>query len=177
MGGMAGEFHYFSKREDPMTREVFRRKLWIALLLAVLMVFAEMGCSSTAKNTKGEMPKEGESTLSAPSSRGKYYHFEDVLVPAELNFKPDESFIYEAPRFKTGILIFTKWRLDVDSLIDFFNTYMEKDNWKMVNSFRGKESFLNFSKPDKTCSIKIIEKWTGTTKVEIRVGPLGEKKM
>jgi hypothetical protein len=54
---------------------------------------------------------------------------------------------------------------------------MERDNWKMVSSFRGKESFLNFSKPDKNCWIKIIEKWTGTTKVEIRVGPLGEKKM
>jgi hypothetical protein len=54
---------------------------------------------------------------------------------------------------------------------------MEKDNWKLVNSFSGKESFLNFSKPDKTCTIRIIEKWTGTTTVEIRVGPLGEKKM
>ncbi len=54
---------------------------------------------------------------------------------------------------------------------------MEKDNWKLVNSFSGKESFLNFSKPDKTCTVKIIEKWYGTTEVEIRVGPLGEKKM
>jgi hypothetical protein len=166
--------NFFPKREELMSRDGFRSKLWIALLLVVLMVFAGMGCSSTAKNTKAEASTGGEI---ASSSRGKYYHFEDVLVPAELNFKPDESFIYEAPRFKAGILIFTKWRLDVDSLIDFFNTYMEKDNWKMVNSFRGKESFLNFSKPDKTCSIKIIEKWTGTTKVEIRVGPLGEKKM
>jgi hypothetical protein len=54
---------------------------------------------------------------------------------------------------------------------------MEKDNWKLVNSFKGKESILNFSKPDKTCGIKITEKWHGTTEVEIRVGPLGEKKM
>ena len=171
---MVKKFYYFSTREELMSWDVFRSKLLIALLLAVLMVFAGIGCSSTVKNTKGETPKEGEP---AQRSMGKYYHFEDVLVPGELNFKPDDSFIYETPRFKAGILIFTKWRLDVDSLIDFFNTYMEKDNWKMVNSFRGKESFLNFSKPDKTCSIKIIEKWTGTTKVEIRVGPLGEKKM
>ena len=63
------------------------------------------------------------------------------------------------------------------SLIEFFTYNMEKDNWKLVNSFSGKESFLNFSKPDKTCTIRIIEKWTGTTTVEIRVGPLGEKKM
>jgi hypothetical protein len=36
---------------------------------------------------------------------------------------------------------------------------------------------LNFSKPDKTCAIKVVEKWYGTVLVEIRVGPLGEKKM
>ena len=65
----------------------------------------------------------------------------------------------------------------MDSLIDFFNYQMEKDNWKVVNSFKGKESILNFLKPDKSCTIKIVEKWYGTTVVEIRVGPLGEKKM
>jgi hypothetical protein len=54
---------------------------------------------------------------------------------------------------------------------------MEKDNWKLVNSFRGKDSFLNFTKPDKTCTVKMFDKWCGTTVVEIRVGPLGEKKM
>jgi hypothetical protein len=54
---------------------------------------------------------------------------------------------------------------------------MEKDNWKLVNSYRGKESILNFSKPDKTCAIKITESWYGSTHVEIRVGPLGEKPM
>jgi len=52
---------------------------------------------------------------------------------------------------------------------------MEKENWKLVNSFKGKESFLNFSKPDKTCLVKIYDNWIGTTTVEIRVGPLGEK--
>jgi len=164
----------FSRREEFMGRYVFRGGVRMALLLTVLMVLVGMGCSTTVKDTKGEAPKEGEP---ARSSIGKYYHFEDVLVPGELNFEPDDSFIYETPRFKAGILIFTKWRLDVDSVIDFFKQYMEKDNWKMVNSFRGKESLLNFSKPDKTCSIKITEKWTGTTKVEIRVGPSGEKKM
>ena len=107
---------------------------------------------------------------------GKYY-LDDVRVPSELNYKPDKSFIYETSRFKAGILHFSKWRLDVPSLIEYFTYHMEKDNWKLVNSFSGKESFLNFSKPDKTCTIRIIEQWTGTTTVEIRVGPLGEKKM
>ena len=46
-----------------------------------------------------------------------------------------------------------------------------------MNSFRGEESTLNFSKADRACTIKISEKWYGTTVVEVRVGPVGMKKM
>ena len=108
---------------------------------------------------------------------GKYYFFDDVLIPKDLSFEQDDSFVYETPQFKTGSMIFKKWWLDPGSVVDFFMYNMEKDNWKLVNSYRGKESTLNFSKPDKTCTIKVTGKWNGTTVVEIRVGPLGTKKM
>ncbi|PIV22106.1 MAG: hypothetical protein COZ69_04825 [Deltaproteobacteria bacterium CG_4_8_14_3_um_filter_45_9] len=161
-----------------MEQIIFQKKSVIALVLVIILSAAWLGCSTTVKERQqgqpatgatGEAKTEGEGT-------GKYY-LDDVRVPSELNYKPNKSFVYETPRFKTGILHFSKWRLDVSSLIDFFTYNMEKDNWKLVNSFRGKESFLNFSKPDKTCSIKMVEKWYGATEVEIRVGPLGEKKM
>ena len=134
-----------------------------------------MSCSTTVKERQQGQPVTGEVT-GERESIGKYY-FDDVRVPTELNYKEKKSFIYETPKFKAGILVFSKWRIDVPSLIDFFTFNMEQDNWKLLNSFRGKESFLNFSKPDKTCTIKIVEKWYGTTFVQIRVGPLGEKKM
>jgi hypothetical protein len=161
-----------------MNPNIFRRKGVIALLLVILLGVVWMGCSTTVKERQpgqtataatGEERTEGEGI-------GKYY-FDDVCVPKELNYKANKSFIYETPRFRAGILVFSKWRLDVESLIDFFNYHMEKDNWKLVNSFKGKESVLNFSKPDKTCTIKIIEKWYGSTELEVRVGPVGEKKM
>jgi hypothetical protein len=153
-------------------RQVILKGKSVSILFVILLIgMAWAGCSSTLKERKEEPAKrEGEAA-------GKYYHFEDVRVPKELNYQQKKSFVYETPRFKTGILFFTKWRLDVESLIDFFNYHMERDNWKLVNSFKGKESILNFSKPDKTCTIKITEVWYGTTEVEIRVGPLGEKKM
>lgn len=150
---------------------ILKKKLVYLFITALIIGLALGGCASTVKEGKGEAtPKIDETT-------GKYYHFDDVRVPRELNYQQKKSFIYETPRFKTGILVFTKWRLDVDSLIDFFNFHMERDNWKLVNSFKGKESILNFSKPDKTCAIKISETWYGMTEVEIRVGPLGDKKM
>jgi len=154
---------------------IFRKRSVMALLLVILLGMAWTGCSTTVKERQSGQPVAGEAKAEGEGT-GRYY-LDDVRVPSELNYKPNKSFIYETPRFKAGILHFTKWRLDVSSLIEFFTYQMEKDNWKLVNSFRGKESFLNFSKPDKTCMIRIKEKWTGTTVVEIQVGPLGEKKM
>jgi hypothetical protein len=164
-----------------MGKIIFKRRSVLGLLSVIFLGLVLTGCTTTVKErqpgqpvsaatgTTGEAKAEGE-------GMGRYY-LDDVRVPSELNYKPDESFIYETPKFKAGVLHFTKWRLDVPSLIDFFTYNMEKDNWKLVNIFKGKESFLNFSKPDKTCTIRIKEKWTGTTVVEIQVGPLGEKKM
>lgn len=145
-----------------------KRKVgWTAAILFVLVLFLLEGCSTLSREKREESAKD---TLG-----GKYYYFEDVRVPQELNYKQKRSFVYETPRFKAGVLYFTKWRLDTDSLIDFFIHSMEKDNWKLINSYKGKESILNFSKPEKSCMIKIVEKWWGNTEVEIRVGPTGEK--
>jgi hypothetical protein len=157
---------------------MFQRKSLIALLWVILLSVGWVGCSTTVKQRQQGQPAGGGTGEAKAEGEGMgRYFLDDVLVPSELSYKPDKSFVYETPNFKAGILIFSKWRLDVDSLIDFFTYHMEKDNWKLLNSFKGKESILNFSKPDKTCTIKITEKWTGTTQAEIRVGPLGEKKM
>jgi hypothetical protein len=161
-----------------MGKVIFQRKSTIVLWLLIVLSVTWMGCSTTVRERQQGQPAGGATgeTTAGGEETGKYY-FDDVRVPSELNYKANKSFVYESPGFKAGILVFSKWRLDVDSLIDFFNYQMEKDNWKRLNSFRGKESILNFSKPDKACVIKIVEKWCGTTVVEIRVGPLGEKKM
>ena len=158
-----------------MKQKIFVKHSAVALLLIFLSGLGLMACSTTVKERQGE-PVKGEEKETS-KSRAKYYHFEDVLVPGELNYQHKKSSIYETPKFKMGWMVFSKWRLDVASLIEFFSYHMEKDNWKMVNSFKGKESIFNFSKPDKICSIKITETWLGTTEVEIRLGPLGDKKM
>ncbi len=161
-----------------MSPNIFQRKSVIGLLLVIILSVIWMGCSTTVKERQqGKPVTEATGEAKAEGERMGKYYLDDVRIPSELNYKPSKSFVYETAKFKAGILYFTKWRLDVPSLIDFFTYNMEKDQWKLVNSFKGKESFLNFSKPDKTCFIKIKEKWTGTTIVEIQVGPLGEKKM
>ncbi len=160
-------------------KNLFREKLVIFLLLVFASSWVWMGCSSAVKERRDGLGKtEGqETTTPSGKSFAKNYYFEDILVPEELNYRPDKSFVYETPQFKAGSMVFTKWQLDVDSLVDFFNYHMEKYNWKIVNSYRGKESLLTFSKPDRICNIRITRNWYGTTQVEMRIGPLVQKKI
>ncbi len=161
-----------------MRQNILHWKSVMALLLVALLGGVWMGCSTTVKERQEGQPvtaATGE-TKGEREGTGRYY-LDDVRIPNELNYKPDESMVYETAKFKAGVLRFSKWRLDVQSLIDFFTYNMVKDNWTFVNSFKGKETQLSFSKPDKTCDIRITETWTGMTRVMILVGPLGEKKM
>jgi hypothetical protein len=161
-----------------MGANIFRKKSAMAIFLVVLLGGIGMGCTTTVKERQQGQPVTGPTPEAQTELEmtGKYY-LDDVRVPSELNYKPDESMVYETPKFKAGVLRFSKWRLDVQSMIDFFTYNMPKDNWTFLNSFKGEETQLSFSKPDKTCTIRITETWTGMTRVTIRVGPLGEKKM
>lgn len=161
-----------------MNPNIFGRKSLIGLLLVICLLGVWMGCTTTVKERQEGQPVTGPTSEAKPElgEMAKFY-LDDVRVPGELNYQPDESLVYETAKFKAGVLRFSKWHLDVESLIDFFVYNMQKDNWTFVNTFKGKETQLSFSKPDKTCTIRITETWLGTTKVLIAVGPLGEKKM
>ena len=154
-----------------MGPNIIWRRIGTTCLLMFFLSLVCMGCVSTLGDRRG-----GE-TKSEDVRVGKYYYFDDVLIPEELKYKPNESFVFETSQFKTGSIVFKKWWVDSGSLVNFFLHHMVQDNWTLVNSFKGKESFLNFSKPDKTCMIKIVDKWYGTTVVEVRVGPAGMQKM
>ena len=161
-----------------MGKILFQRRSVIVLWLLALLSLTWMGCTTTVKERQQGQSVTGSSGEAKTESEemGKYY-LDDVRIPSELNYEPDVSLIYETAKFKAGVLRFSKWRLDVQSLIDFFMYNMAKDNWTFVNTFRGQETLLSFTKPDKTCTIRITGSWTGTTHVTIAVGPLGEKKM
>ena len=148
-----------------MGQKLFGKKSIVALVLVVLL-----GLTWTACTTVKE--KQGEPAMGQDKQGGKYYFFDDVLIPEELNYKGSKSFVYETPKFKAGSLVFSKWRADIEPLMNFFTNHMGKDNWKLLSSFRGKDSYLNFSKPDKSCTIKIVDKWFGFVEVQVEVMPL-----
>jgi hypothetical protein len=159
-----------------MIATLFQKKSVMAMFLAVLLGAACVGCSTTAAERQQGQPVTGPTPEGTPWTEVGRVYLDDVRVPSELEYDPDESILYETAKFKAGVLRFSKWRLDVPSVIDFFMFNMPKDKWTFVNAFKGKEAYLSFSKPDKTCLIRITETWTGMVKVAIAVGPLGEKK-
>ena len=145
-----------------MGRLVYREKMVLALLFAFLLGMMGIGCSSTVKTDEAAASPPSQATATTPtpapspppapppettsaSSVGKYYYFDDVLVPTALEYDQKKSFVYETPQFKAGALHFTGWHLDTNSLFDFFVFHMERDGWKMVTSYRGKESSLTFN--------------------------------
>ena len=148
-----------------MGEKCFQKKGAVALVMLILLGLAWMGCATMKE-------RQADTAIVQDTGAGKYYFFDDVLIPKELNYKASKSFIYETPKFKAGWLVFSAWRVDVEPLMNFFTHHMQKDNWKLVNSFRGKEFILNFSKPEKTCTIRIVDRWYGFVDVEVRVGPL-----
>jgi len=175
-----------------MGRFVNRQRFAWTLLFVSLFGLAWTGCSSTVKphepattapaseTTTTTAPASGTTTAPPPASsskyQAKYYFFDDILVPGELEYDQKKSFVYETPQFKAGVLYFSKWNLDTDSIMTFFLYNMEKDGWKMITSYRGKESHLTFYKPDRGCTIRLTSSWLGKAYVEIRVGPAGQKK-
>lgn len=133
-------------------------------ILAVLMLLLSAACSSTSKTTDGTEAREKDAKT-APL----YFDFEDVLVPRDLKLKTNSSFVYHTSGLTAGVLVFTS-KIERNSLIQFFENNMAKDNWQAVSSFKSPRTLLLFQKENRWCVINITDNnWD--TQVEIWVAP------
>ena len=126
------------------------------LVVILIMLAGGFACSSIPfLNSEPEPPT--------------HVHFEDVLVPSELNLNRNRSFVFETQGFKAGTLYFRGY-VEPDSVADFFKAHMPKDGWQLKSIFRHPKTVLLFEKPQKNCIITIYEE-TVFTYVEIWVAP------
>ncbi|WP_461210825.1 hypothetical protein [Desulfocurvus sp. DL9XJH121] len=135
--------------------------------LAIVVSLALAGCPSA-------LQQHDQSQASAPAqskaaSVGTYQEFDDVLIPNDLDLVGKNSFVFETPQFKTGILTY-KGKVDAVSLANFFETELPKDNWKLRSKIKYNRTIMVFEKPDRDCIINIIDE-TFTTYLEIMVAP------
>ena len=144
-----------------------RYRVSICLIgITVALAMISGGCSSTQETTDSAEAREKEEK-EAPL----YYEFEDVLVPRDLKLNTKSSFVYQTSGFTAGVLVFTS-KVERNSLIQFFENNMAKDNWQAVSSFKSPRTLLLFQKETRWCVINITDNnWD--TLVEIWAAPFG----
>jgi hypothetical protein len=124
------------------------------------------------RDTRTSEEPEPATTVRDVTSAPIYHDFEDVLVPSELKVDRKKSFVHHAPEFRAGVLVLTG-RVEINSIVRFFENNMAKDNWRLVTSFRAPRTMMIFEKPNRDCIINITEKQF-KTEVEIWVAPTTE---
>jgi hypothetical protein len=133
----------------------------------IVLIFLAAGCSGTDLKKTFTSPIRVQKAKQ--SSSAVYYDFADVLVPTEMKIDKRASFIYKTPGFAGGVLSL-KGRVEVNSLINFFNNNMVRDNWKLISSFSAPRTIMLFHKENRWCVVNINE-GDFSTRAEIWVAP------
>ena len=154
--------------KQPRRHRYYENIIFILLAFMILL-----GCSSIRKSAVEEENvnmAEGETTPTG----SLYYDFGDILIPSELKLIKSKSFVYHVPGFTAGVLGLSG-RVDINSLIRFFENSMAENNWKLVCSFKSPRTVLFYTKTDKICIINITQKRLKLD-VEIWVAPTTEQR-
>ncbi len=134
------------------------KTFWPWLLIAMLGPALAAGCTYfPGKRTPRAIAQEPN------------YRFEDLPTPEKLTLDARESFIFESPSVRAGILVY-KGSASYESVIQFFKNEMPKYGWKLVNSFERGDATLFFEKPGWSC-IVLVGRFALETTAEIRIGP------
>lgn len=136
------------------------------IVILVLSILVITGCTTVAPTTGGSTSQTDEKDKGPVPL---YYDFGDVLVPHELKLEKKTSFVFRSPGLAAGVLVF-KGRIEINSLIAFFENNMAKDNWKPVSSFRSPRTMMLYQKENRWCVISIVES-DFSIRVEIWVAP------
>jgi len=136
---------------------------WGFILVSAFLI---SGCATLVAETDDP---SAETAVEDTGPTPIYYDFGDVLIPSELKLQKKHSFVLRTPGLSSGVLSF-KGRVEVNSLIAFFESNMSKDNWKPITSFKSPRTIMLYQKENRWCVISIIES-DFHTNVEIYVAP------
>ncbi|WP_319763254.1 hypothetical protein [Maridesulfovibrio sp.] len=136
-------------------------------MILVSMIFVGLAGCVPGTNTSSDAPAIAASGGATESYEEfvPYTEFDDIAVPNELSRVPDQSYVAEDQSFKYGKIVL-KGRVENQSLIDFFVNQMAKDNWTKERSITSTVSTLSFTKPYKSCTVRIFD-GSYNTEVEI----------
>lgn len=141
----------------------------VNVVVIVLLAFFISGCFGLGSSSKSEE----DPSVDQPKSRkttAVYYDFEDVLIPRELSIVKNRTVVILTPGFTSG-LITLKGRVERQSLFNFFNNNMAKDNWTVISQIKSPGiTIMVFQKSSRTSVITIRDEQIYTY-VEVGVAP------
>lgn len=153
-----------------MTVETRNVRFLSVCAMLLTAVFVLTGCSALkSKRASPKNPESQSSTMAAPKSKNVYLDFGDVLLPKQLKTDHKNSFVFSTSGFTAGVLSL-KGRVEVNSLMNFFENKMPVDGWQLISAIKASRSMLLFKKKDRWCVISIIEGRMSAS-VEIWVAP------
>ena len=144
--------------------KTIRGLICLGLILSLALA---AGCSWFQQSNESTQQAAGKPP--AEKAVARYYDFDDILIPLDLDLNKDKSILFKVGTFKAGVLVLSG-RVESESLINFFVESMAKDNWQLKSSFKYPQVALFFAKKGKTCVINIKE-GTLDTDVAIWVAP------
>ena len=111
---------------------------YLCLILAAAAMFSLCSCQLMGD---GEVKENDTFT---PPPNGRYLDFRDVRIPNGMYLDRDGSFVYESDTVKAGMLNIYGRNSMMDTL-QFFETNMPRDGWKMLSTFKYQKSILLFT--------------------------------
>lgn len=139
------------------------------VFMAVVALFLS-GCAGKTEGNGGSVLQNPPEEEQGPSPL--YLDFGDVLIPNELAVSPKNSFVYRTPSTSAGVLVLSG-KVEVGSLVSFFESNMVKDNWRIVSSFKSPRTIMLFHKENRWCIININQS-NFRAQVEIWVAPTAD---
>ena len=141
-----------------------------AMTIVLVTMTLTTGCSALKyKKAPPSSTASPANSVAAPQSKSVYLDFGDVLLPKRLKVDRKHSFIFSTSGMTAGLLSM-KGRVEVNSLITFFQNKMPVDGWSLISAIKASRSMLLFKKQSRWCVISITE-GNMSTRTEIWVAP------
>jgi hypothetical protein len=143
------------------------------IIVVIVIATFIAGCSALKKRDGSTAGDAGHASTAA--SRDIYLDFDDVLIPEDMQRDKKRTFVFRIGALTAGVLVL-KGRVPPETLINFFESNMSRDNWMAASSFRSPRSLLIYEKEERWCIITITEDdFDHKTRVEIWLSPKSEE--
>ena len=120
--------------------------------LIAVSLFALTGCMPGTTQTNTINSEGGIDNL--PTMASTVGNYEDIEIPADMKYSTTNSMSIRTDSFRGGIIHY-KGRVEMHSLKEFIIASMKKNKWKLAGEVSSQNVILAFTKPSKTCMMKI----------------------